>query len=122
MGREHCSQPRGLQSRNKSFKRVAVVLNPGRLDVRIESSKADENGRYLLLEASIFKSMFLFYNIYSPNYSNSQSTFFSRLSDYLRKRADMHMQIVFGGDFNRALAPLDKTGGTSTERKKTVIR
>lgn len=39
-----------------------------------------------------------------------------------RKRADMHMQIVFRGDFNRALAPLDKTGGTSTERKKTVIR
>ena len=66
--------------------------------------------------------MFLFYNIYSPNDSNSQSTFFSRLSDYLRKHADMHMQIVFGGDFNRALAPLDKTGGTSTERKKTVIR
>ena len=31
------------------------------------------------------------------------------------------MQIVMGGDFDCALAPLDKTGGTSTERKKTVI-
>ena len=31
------------------------------------------------------------------------------------------MQIVIGGDFNCALAPLDKTGGTSTERKKIVI-
>ena len=31
------------------------------------------------------------------------------------------MQIVMGGDFDCALAPLDKTGGTSTERKKIVI-
>ena len=31
------------------------------------------------------------------------------------------MQIVMGGDFNCALAPMDKTGGTSTERKKIVI-
>ena len=31
------------------------------------------------------------------------------------------MQIVMGGDFNCALAPLDKTGtGTSTERRKIV--
>lgn len=53
---------------------VAVFLNPGRQNV-----KADENERYLPLEASIFKSMtsVFFYNIYSPNDSNSQSTFFS---------------------------------------------
>jgi len=31
------------------------------------------------------------------------------------------MQIVLGGDFNCALAPIDKTGGTSIERKKVVI-
>ena len=31
------------------------------------------------------------------------------------------MQIVMGGDFNCALAPLDETGRTSTERKKIVI-
>ena len=31
------------------------------------------------------------------------------------------MQIVIGGDFNCTLAPLDKTTGTSTERKKIVM-
>ena len=31
------------------------------------------------------------------------------------------MQTVLGGDFNCVLVPLDKTGGTSTERKKTVM-
>jgi len=99
-------------------KGVAILFNP-KLDVRIGSSEADKIGRYLLLEASIFESTFLFYNIYSPNDNNSEITFFSKLSDSPRRHADM--QIVLGGDFNCALAPLDKTGGTSTERKKTVI-
>lgn len=32
-----------------------------------------------------------------------------------------NMLICIGCDFNSALTPLDKTGGTSVERKKTVI-
>ena len=44
-------------------------------------------------------------------------TFFSKFSDSLRRQADM--QIVLARDFNCALAPLEKTGRTSTERKKT---
>ena len=96
-------------------KGVAILFNP-KLDVCIGSPEADKNRRYLLLEASIFESTFLFCNIYSPNDNNSQNTFFTKLSDSLRRHADM--QIVMGGDFN---CPLDKTGGTSTERKKIVI-
>lgn len=61
-------------------KGVAIVLNP-RLDARIGNSEADKNGTYLLLEASLFESTFLFCNIYSPNDSKSQITFFSKLSD-----------------------------------------
>ena len=112
MGREHY-----LQSRKKSVKRCAILFNP-KLDVCIGSSEAYKNGRYLLLEA-IFESTVLFCNIYSPNDNNSQNTFFTQLSDSLRRHADM--QIVMGGDFNCALAPLDKTAGTSTERKKIVM-
>ena len=36
-------------------KSVAILFNP-KLDVGIGSSEADKNGRYLLLEASIFES------------------------------------------------------------------
>ena len=61
-------------------KGVAILFNP-KLDVRIESSEADKDGRYVLLEASIFESTFLFCNIYSPNDNNSQVTFFSKLND-----------------------------------------
>jgi len=53
------------------------------LDVYIERFEADKNRRYLLLEASIFESTFLFCNIYSPNDNDGQNTFFSKLSDSL---------------------------------------
>ena len=98
-------------------KGVAILFNP-KLDVRIKNI-ADKNGRYILLEASLYDSTFLLCNIYSPNDNNSQKIFFSKLNDTLREYADM--QIILGGDFNCALAPLDKTGGTSIERKKAVI-
>ena len=99
-------------------KGVAILFNP-KLDVRIKNIIADKNGRYILLEASLYDSTFLLCNIYSPNDNNSQKIFFSKLNDTLREYADM--QIILGGDFNCALAPLDKTGGTSIERKKAVI-
>ena len=77
-------------------------------------------GDILLPEASIFESTFLLCNTDSPNDNNSQVTSFSKLSDSLRRHADTVCKLF--GDFNYcALAPLDKTGGTSTERKKTVI-
>ena len=63
-------------------KGVAILFN-FRLDVYIERFEADKNGRYLLLEAAIFESTVLFCNIYSPNDSNAQNTFFSKLSDSL---------------------------------------
>ena len=89
-------------------KGVAILFNP-KLEVHIENIIADKEGRYILLEVSL----------YSPNDNNSQKIFFSKLNDILRDYTDM--QIVLGGDFNCALAPLDKTGGTSIERKKAAI-
>ena len=99
-------------------KGVAILFNP-KLDVHAENTESDKNGRYLMLEAKIYDTTFLFCNIYSPNDNNSQNSFFSSLNGTLLQYADM--QIVTGGDFNCALTPLDKTGRTSVERKKTVI-
>ena len=65
-------------------KGVAILFNP-KLDVRIGSSKADKNGRCLLLETSIFEPTVLFCYIYSPNDNNNQNTFFSKLSDQSQK-------------------------------------
>ena len=79
-----------LQPWDKSFKRR---FNP-KLDVRIENVIADKEGRYILLEVSLYDSTFLLCNIYSPNDNNSQKIFFSRLNDTLREYTDM--QIVLG--------------------------
>ena len=92
-------------------KGVAILFNP-KLDVHIENIETDKNGRYLMLEAKLYETTFLFCNIYSPNDNNSQNSSLVSMGLF----ADM--QIAIGGDFNCALTPLDKTGGTSVERKK----
>lgn len=97
-------------------KGVAILFNL-KLDVHAENTESDKNGRYLMLEAKIYDTTFLFCNIYSPNDNNSQNSFFSSLNGTLRQYADM--QIVIGGDFNCALTPLDKTGGTSVYARLT---
>lgn len=56
-------------------KGVAILFNP-KLDVRIENVIADKEGRYILLEVSLYDSTFLLCNIYSPNDNNSQKIFF----------------------------------------------
>ena len=43
-----------------------ILFNP-KLDVHTENIETDKNGRYLMLEAKIYDSTFLFCNIYSPN-------------------------------------------------------
>ena len=99
-------------------KDVVILFNP-KLDVHIENIETDKNRRYLMLEAKICETTFLFCNIYSPNDNDSQNSFFSSLNGTIQQYADM--QIVIGGDFNCALTPLDKTGETSVESKKTVM-
>ena len=45
---------------------------------------------------------------------------FSNLNNKLAQYGNM--QIILGGDLNCALTPLDKAGGTSIERERSVIR
>ena len=57
-------------------KGVAILFNP-KLDVHIEKIETGKNGRYLMLEAKVYETTFLFCNIYSPNDNNSKNSFFS---------------------------------------------
>lgn len=72
-----------------------------------------------MLEVTIHDSTFLLCNIYAPNDNATQITFFCNLKNKLSQYANM--QIILG-DLNCALTPLDKAGGTSIERKRSVIR
>ena len=63
-------------------KGVATLFNP-KLDVHAENTESDKNGGYLMLEAKIYDTTFIFCNIYSPNDNNSQNSFFSSLNGTL---------------------------------------
>ena len=94
------------------------MFNP-KLDALVDNIEVDKNGRYLLLQTTISDTTFELCNIYSPNNSSDQITFFSSILDVLRKRSEFN--IIIGGDFNCALTPQDKLGGAAVGRKNNVI-
>ena len=99
---------------------MMILFKPS-LDFEIESIFADKNGQYLLLKANVLESSFLFSNIYAPNDSTAQITFFRNLDNILLPFTDA--QIILGGDMNYPLTPTDKIDGRScSEKKKSLTR
>ena len=94
------------------------MFNP-KLDALVDNIEVDKNGRYLLLQTTISDTTFQLCNIYSPNNSSDQITFFSSILHVLRKRSEFN--IIIGGDFNCALTPQDKLGGAAVGRENNVI-
>ena len=95
-----------------------ILFNP-KLPIHVDDIIADENGRFLLLKATVHDTEFQLCNIYSPNNSTDQKDFYSNLLNILKHRSD-HKMIV-GGDFNCALTPCDKIGGSDVNKKNNVI-
>ena len=52
---------------------VAILIRKG-FDFKFKSSRSDEEGRYLILQASIQDANFLLVNIYGPNVISKQSS------------------------------------------------
>ena len=53
------------------------------LDFKVKSSRVDVEGRYVILGATIQHEPFLLINIYAPNKSAKQSSFFKALSEFI---------------------------------------
>lgn len=53
------------------------------LDFKVKSSRVDVQGRYLMLGVTIQDKPFLLINIYAPNKSAKQSSFFQALCDFI---------------------------------------
>ena len=86
-----------------------------------KSVKSDEEGRFLCLEAIIQDELFLLVNIYAPNTSTQQTTFFRKLS-YLINSDERYEQckILLGGDFNVSLDPSKHCSGGNPVLKDSV--
>ena len=95
---------------------VAILVRKS-LDFKLTSLRVDNEGRYLILEAIIQDTPFLLINIYAPNKTSNQSSFFLALPELisLEELRESNYKFLIGGDFNVALQPsLDCSGGNTT--------
>ena len=95
-----------------------MVLVRGDLEFNLISIKMDNEGRYILLEAEVQGSNFLFLNVYLPNKVQEQCRFIENLNctidDVVR---DKELKLVVGGDFNITLeSDLDCSGGNPIQK------
>ena len=96
-----------------------LILVKDSLEFDLKSILADDNGRYILLNAIVQGCNYFFGNIYAPNKVREQCSFFEELE---KKKdafiADENHRIIIGGDFNVVNNPdLDCSGGTPKEKE-----
>ena len=95
---------------------VAILIRKS-LDFKTKSAHADDEGRSLILEASIQDVPFLLANVYAPNSTSQQSSFFQTLANSISDidYQEVSYKFLIGGDFNVFLQPsLDCLGGNAS--------
>ena len=91
------------------------------LDFKLKSINADNEGRYLIIEAEVQGSAYLLVNIYAPNKVQEQCHFFQNVNKSIENLVvDKEHKIFIGGDFNVALnSELDCSGGSPSKKDST---
>ena len=101
--------------------RGVAILVRNTLDFTLKSVQSDEEGRFLCLEAIIQDQLFLLVNIYAPNTSTEQTSFFRKLSDLINSDERYEQcKIIIGGDFNVTLDPSKDCSGGNPVLKDSV--
>ena len=90
-----------LFSHGSNHSKGTLVLVKQGLDFEQKSLLCDPNGRFIILEAVVQDTPFLFASIYTPNKINEQEAFFQKIEKNLDSYDfDSNSKIVIGGDFN----------------------
>ena len=63
-------------SHGSNHSRGVLILARSDLDLRVKSIKSDDDGRFIIMEAEIQDSSFLLVNVYAPNKTPDQCSFF----------------------------------------------
>ena len=94
-----------------------IIVRNG-LYFNLKRVEIDDNGRYIIMQANVQSSEFLFVNVYAPNTVSEQRCFYDRLNENIERFViDNEYKIVVGGDFNVAIDPdLDCSGGNQTKK------
>ena len=62
-----------------------LILIRNSLQFELKTTKVDKNGCFIILEANVQDHPFVFVNLYAPNKTNEQFTFFEEMSEELDK-------------------------------------
>ena len=108
-------------SHGTNHSKGVLILVSDKLQFELRSVSQDSDGRYVLIDALIQGSPFLLLNIYSPNKTSEQCTFFANILSVLDETdLNSSSQLIIGGDFNVHLdAGMDNEGGR-VEKKDSV--
>ena len=95
-----------------------MILARDDLDFKLNSACCDDNGRYIIMEAEVQGSSFLFVNIYALNSVQDQCCFYDNLNKNIEENiVEKDNRIVVGGDFNATLNPVwDCSGGNQSKK------
>lgn len=100
-------------------KGVMVLFKPN-LNVTINKTLADKNGRYILAETAIDETNIVFVNIYAPNDPSQQILFLRDLSSSVLS-SYANENLVLGGNFNCVMNSMDKKGGRPFVSKNAAV-
>ena len=86
--------------------RGVLILVKERLNFELKSCTHDKQGRYIILRGSVQEQPFVFVNIYAPNKTSEQCTFFQEIQTELCSlNIEADFDIIIGGDCNVILDP-----------------
>ena len=112
-------------SHGTSTKCGVAILLPRKFDMKINSVRADTNGRYLLLDIHVNDTNYTLLNVYAPtkDHPKEQAAFLEEVNNLLQNSFDH--PLILAGDFNITLNPtLDKHGGRiekATDYTKSLL-
>ena len=95
-----------------------MILVREDLDFKLSLVHSDDNGRYIIMDAEVQGSSFLFVNICTPNSVQDQCCFYDNLNENIEQNIiEKDNRIVLGGDCNVTLNPVwDCSGGNQSKK------
>ena len=103
--------------------RGVLILIKERLNFELKSCMHDNEGRFIILKANVQEQPFVFVNIYAPNKTSEQCTFFQDIQNELESlNTEAECDMIIGGDFNVILNPeFDGLGGKPKLKRSVKI-
>ena len=98
---------------------IAIYSN---LNIRLKNKIHDNDGRVLILDATINGSDYLLINFYNANTEREQLTAIKNLNNLLKDFEDFHdKKVIFAGDFNLIFdRKLESAGGNPLLKKHSL--